>query len=219
MNDDDPSNCDSFILDKLAAPPRPHHPSTKPLGNEAKMRARFREKVTAWLDETRRRHVASKDILSQLQPKKTDNTKRSKTSSMAVADGESCKAMQMAHILEEHLFRESATWEECQDERTLPRRLQSAVNQFRRKRASWQRKKHDDHLRRAVINLTQGLIAQRMPRNGDGKRLKQRVPLMAQRLEEILCREAKTREECADTATLPARLQNLAMKCHKEHEI
>ena len=124
-----------------------------------------------------------------------------------------------AKTLEKHLLDTSISWEEYQDESTLKRRLQYVAHYCRKsRRTTWQSAENDRDLRLQMIRYIQSLIAQRLPPrlSMNTNYVKSRLPLLAQRVEGVMYRVARSREEYADPNTVKYRLHGLALEYHEQ---
>ena len=204
------------VLDKLAA--GPHEcvilkkgsnevvvATSLPLDHDG-VRARIIAKITQLLQKSFHRHEdgSTPSSLRMGHPNEHYQASASKD------------ARDMAKVLEAHLFRTAATWEEYMDERTLSKRLQYIVHHCRRRKCAWQRERVDHALRRYMIGKVQRLIQLRLPLDlaEDETYVEESLPVMAQCVEAAMYREARTRQEYADTETLTYRLHGMALEYH-----
>ena len=187
------------ILDMLAADHHEGHDAKAQAPDQETTRAHIRAKIVEALDKAYRKRD---EKLRRLHPTKKLPPRND--------------LQAQAEILEHHLYHTTSTWAAYQDESTLNRRLQSLV-QLRRKcrrKPVWQEENGDHALRCQMIEHVKDLIQKRLPQYlvDNKKYILHRLPLMAQCVEEIMYREATSRQEYADFENLTSRLHCLALE-------
>lgn len=123
-----------------------------------------------------------------------------------------------AKVLEKHLFRVAATWNEYRDESTLERRLITVAQLWRERQKAWRNETKDACVRRRMLVQVRKLIVTRLPTDYAAKQhyLQTRVKLMTQQVEMLLYREASSQAAYMDDTTLCLRMDDLAQRHHHD---